>query len=56
MTVPDKGFIWREISNVGGDWSRMKPLYSTHDIGGVSEDHEIDLGNWHHGKVATHGG
>ena len=27
-----------------------------HDIGGVSGDHEIHLGNWHHGKVATHGG
>ena len=25
-----------------------------HDIGGVSEDHEIHLGNWHHGKVELH--
>ena len=26
-----------------------------HDIGDVSEEHEIRLGNWHHGRVATHG-
>ena len=26
-----------------------------HDIGDVSEEHEIHLGNWHHGRVATHG-
>ena len=24
-----------------------------HDIGDVSGEHEIHLGNWHHGRVAT---
>ena len=28
---------------------------SAHDIGDVSEEHEIQLGIWHHGRVATHG-
>ena len=36
--------------------SVQKGASLAHDIGGVSEDHEIHLGNWHHGKVATHGG
>ena len=31
-------------------------ISSRDDIGGVCGDHEIHLGNWHHGKVATHGG
>ena len=30
-------------------------VYSlAHDNGDVSEEHEIQLGNWHHGRVATH--
>ena len=24
-----------------------------HDLGDVSKEHEIQLGNWHHGRVAT---
>ena len=30
-------------------------LYPTQGIGDVSGDHEIQLGDWHHGRVATHG-
>ncbi len=30
-------------------------IQKTQDIGDVSGDHEIQLGNWHHGRAATHG-
>ena len=33
-------------------WFHVRPDYD--DIGGVSVDHEIQLGNWHHGRVASH--
>ena len=29
---------------------------ATHDIGDVSGDHEIRLGNWHQSRLAIYGG
>ena len=45
-------FSTYELTSLTFYW---KLLIDAQGIGDVSGDHEIQLGNWHHGRVTIHG-